>query len=341
MDVLESRCVFIDRYPRPAIRACHRAAPLLLLTHKHTDSTRELGPNNTNPVHGHCPTCSTRGTGPTLNQCGAKLCLDVVPGRVYRRKGKQTFVAFCTEHTKDSLGYWFPKLGVLYCGDGRVTHPLLRHLLWLTGPLASSPGPVRYLVGDTLYEDVPRVPRVADSRQVLRALLAAAARTGARQQPAELDLVVVHSGVSDFLGTGFDCTWQVSPGDWQGHKLLPAARELAARAPKKTGAAAPRSAPRVRLLPPGRKRIASGLLFETLPTSGLRSVRNWSGWTLLPSSLWFVVNGVDAVRHPLAVERRHKVARLFVSFHCAADEIRRLRAAFPRADFEGCPSRPL
>jgi hypothetical protein len=254
-----------------------------------------------------------------------------VPGRLYRRR-KQTFVAFRTVHTKESLGFWFPKLGVLYCGDGRVPPQLVRHLIWLTGPHAF-PGRVRHIVGDTLYEHVPRLPRLRDSRSQLCRVLAACSPTGC-------ELVCMHSGFTDFLAdlpTG-SARWALSSSqDWQGQKLLPAALALVSSTRKlkkkdKRGGT-------VRLLPPSSKSVASGFKFVPLPNRGLPEHRG-SRWVVIPSSLWFVVTGVDPVRHPVMVSGRF--LRVFVSFHCGADECRRLQAAFPQdAVFEGCPSRPL
>ena len=163
MEVLHRAGLTVDKFPVPTSKNWEGGA---FLTHAHSDSLRA----GTVPERIICH----RIVGNDLRlvvktALSIKECVFFSPMWV---KG-EAVIPFPTDHCCGSTGFWFPGVGVLYTGDGRITPEVkaaVTHVL-RTWPPTVGPQAI-HIVEDGLFRDFPHVkfPPLREMAQFLKDL---------------------------------------------------------------------------------------------------------------------------------------------------------------------------
>ena len=231
MDVLRQNNVFIDCFSARDAQKCKRKLlgvkngqsdptqgalrPLLLLTHFHGDSTSTiskgeqfafvLAPAAFETSRNQLRNCTgLQGTRVpekaeehAQGQDRFRRCLR--PGEPVFRSGLGQAYPFKTEHCENSLGFWFPRLQVLYVGDSRVSPEQIQRCQAAVQQSGHRAENVRYVVGDGVYRGVQaRMPSLQESARMAADFLRRAASVSATS-PLVVRVICYHSGVLHFV----------------------------------------------------------------------------------------------------------------------------------------------
>lgn len=235
------------------------------------------------------------------------------------------FIPFATEHCLGSLGFWFPREGVLYVGDSRYSEALQASVQSLVGKTS-----VYRVVADTLWAQHD-FPSLTDSTAALQRLLVHLTR-----RYRTVKLVCPHSGSAWVLGFLSDVCWAVDEtAAWSKVDVLRLARHLApAHCTHRKGAVVVSST----------ERCTHCTVIPTAPAQfvpyewSARAHQNTEA-TVVVSSAWFLLYGLDP--STVYYSPPAQIFRVFTAFHANQTETQALRAQFPRAVFTPAPTRPF
>lgn len=325
------RRFFIDQVP------CN--AGVVLLTHAHSDSYGAL--------LGHTVWCSAETawlmapkgplaprTHPLLLEPHVTYCVapsETARGeftvlRYSQRASVETlFIPFATEHCAGSLGFWFPREGLLYVGDSRCSRELLGDLSALVRPLR-----VSHVVGDTLWVQY-QFPALNTSMRQLQGLFKHLLKRFERVR-----VLCPHSGTLWAMALLPGVCWRVATKTaWSKVDVLQLARHLA---PKHCS-----QKRRSRIVVGSVERCEDCVSPSTNPAEytkyALDAEIGSSEATVVLSAAWFLL-------HSLAPETVYyhaasRTFRAFVAFHADRSETRSLRNQFPEARFSSAVTRPF
>ena len=146
MNILSSHNIYIDKFPP----GDHRfSTSIFLLTHLHTDHFK-IPKMFCGDIFTTSPTIIVQDMLP--NTCCNVHTLQY--NKEYMTKSEQVLIPFRTQHTPFSCGFIFPKLKIIYLGDGRMTMHISQYV-----PI-DTPMTILY---DGLYENHPIIglePRI-------------------------------------------------------------------------------------------------------------------------------------------------------------------------------------
>lgn len=328
MDVLHQNGITVDDFR-------DRSAPveLALLTHAHSDSRM--------------------GRLPKKLYCHPRVRSDLVAlGYRHLEPGADVFhfqrrdtpgrpllttVPFPTTHCCGSTGFWFPNVGVLYVGDGRVDNHLLHTVrrVLTSDPVPCPPPPVLRVIGDGLFDRVLGFPP----------LLTVANWVLEWTQVGFLQFVCIHSGHTHFVHRFLQGRVHITcPADasWTKKEVASVVKDLCT--------SGQRDVPnRLVLVPPKRERAPRPEEFVAVdpaqvPALVFRRVPESTPVTIVASAMWFVVYRRD----PATVFWHEPTGQLRVclSFHADAlekhlllEEVGKLVPNQVRTEFSACPTR--
>lgn len=323
-----SHCVFIDQPPS--------STGVVLLTHAHSDSYGALrsqtvwcsaetawlmAPKGTSAPRTHSLFLEPHVTYSVVTAPGGFTV------RRYNRGSRveTVFTPFATEHCAGSLGFWFPREGLLYVGDSRCSKDLLQGLRSLVQPL-----PVRHVVGDFLWADY-KFPALATSIQQLQNLLTHLLKTFTR-----VKVLCPHSGTLWAMALLPSVCWSVGVKTaWSKVDVLQLARYLAPKhcSRKSRSRIVVGSVEQCKTCPPCSNNPAEYTKYD------LDTASNGQEATVLLSAAWFLVHGLEP--ESVYYNAASQTFRTFVAFHADQGETYALQKQFPKATFSAAATRPF
>lgn len=356
MDILQAVGIFVDTGPKKN----KDFPPIVLLTHAHSDSyipvkhhTVYTGRQTSSLIRAlslagnvSVPDIHDTVLVPGLIYCEIKDTGKLKPVRSTNIKSNvlRLVIPFETDHSPGSMGFFFPNVGVLYVGDGRITKHFIRLMKRVT--LQYNGVGVRHIVGDAVFASKDHLvgfqfPTLQHSVLTFKKWVNHVSRLN-----IHVRVVCPHSGTVEFFKMAYPkrCQWTLEPTEWLKSDVYLLAKSVSVHRPTSKRHPTKELVPLAKCLDPQflcseyRYNIPTQE-YEEIELAKLSSFPPNQPLTICVTSLWFVANNMN----PYAVywHPHSNILRMFVSFHSSVVENQRLLQCFPGAQFSGCETRKI